>query len=257
MLSALLLLDPPPQKTTPPQSSLKDESPSPSKLKTKRSLMKKKMSVDSNLAAQTNQSRGAPPPPPLERRRTQPEFMSQLAKEMAERRKRGTSGGEAEPVAILEQKDESSKDETTSDEGSMENLNNDSNPHWGEARKDLPVEEVDGGPFMPGSPMRSRGVLKPRGVPAPLPPPQKVALVSQTDGDASPASSTKAPPPVSSKPKRKPKSAGDDEVDYCREGGGEGEREARGISHVKQELEGVESSITAALMDQAGNKLGR
>ncbi len=208
---------------------------------------KKKMSVDSNLEGGAHSNpRGAPPLPPMERRRTQPEFMTQLASKMAERRKMEEPLNETlEGPFITEGQKDDDSEHLTSDEGSLGNLSNDSYPQGDGVKRGVAPEET---PPILGSPLRSRGTMKPRGVPPPLPPPKPVA-------EATPSS--KVPPPVSNKPKKsvvkQPEPGGDDEVDF----GGVVERKGRSTSLVRQELEEAESSITAALKDQAGNRLGR
>jgi len=268
-----LVADPPPQQTPPPTKEVMQKapptkevpqavssqkpspreaaSPSPSKLKSKRSWMKKKMSMDSNLGGmspQNGKSHGAPPPPPMERHRTQPEFMSQLASKMAERKKKDdTLEEECEGVEV---KGEIS-DSLTSEDGSIGEWSVESLSQ-SEAKKGQDSMTEQTPTSILGSPLRSRGALKPRGIPAPLPPSQKQAPPTET---LPMTSKQQPPPPVSTKPKKKPRSySGEDEVDF----GGEltEVREGRSTS-LRQDLEGAESSITAALMDQAGNRLGR
>ena len=210
------------------------------------------MSVDSSLESlppQNGKARGAPPPPPMERRRTQPEFMSQLASKMAQRRRQEDTLEEDFEVSGVKERDGS--DGLPSEDGSVGELSIESLSQ-GESKKEL--DSVTDGPppvSILGSPLRSRGALKPRGIPAPPPPLQKQA----PDAETVPTTSKQPPPPVSIKPKKKPRSYhGEDEVDF---GGDLAEvREGRSSS-LRQELEGAESSITAALMAQAGNRMGR
>lgn len=274
------------RETTHPQPlQTADIVSSPSRSRNKRSLLKKKMSVDSNLGS-SGHSRGAPPPPPV-RRRTQPDFMKELALEMAGRKIKRT-----DVSAILEEQEgtehqnemETVSSELWTDEIPCKDLYPRKGKEDEEERGEIGEEMVDGLPGgMSVSPFRARKTLRPRTMPAP-PPPSHNAPPTMLDGDTTPTFSMKRdlgetvigvnrpktqgpPPPVSSKPLKKASvkqvhGVGVDEPDsavpmheLCTEYEGKGEDgEVGGVAKVKLEMAVVEESITSALMDQAGSR---
>ena len=148
-----------------------------------------------------------------------------------------------------------------------------------EERATLEGETVDGIPEVSRSTFRSKKILKHRTTPPPLVPSQN-ATPTTPDGNITPSFPLKrdaketfmgvdrpkkhAPPPPPSangksqmkpSPKQK-KQIGLEEHGANIDGGGE-VGEMRGVAQVKIGMAGIEASITSALIDQAGSRLGR
>ena len=125
----------------------------------------------------------------------------------------------------------------------------------GESAESAQTSSKSGEPKPTGSPLRTRGSLKPRTRPAPLPPsagaPPPSSLTQSTTAaeEGVGKKGKRPPPPVASKPVATTPPSERREV-----GGGEGGE--RGV--VRPEMtRSMEGSITAALKEQAGNRHGR
>lgn len=121
-----------------------------------------------------------------------------------------------------------------------------------------------------GSPLRTRGLLKPHAGAAPMPPssvtpPTSTSHAGEGEEGEEVLKHPANPPPVSAKPQKAPGTkqgcSGLDEPDFAvpDNGGNKQEAEEAGLirSKVKQDLLVVESSITSALKEQAGSRMGR
>lgn len=271
-----------------------DTPPSPSKSKQKRT--KKKKTSDSSEPGSGVEGEGSPkhgkkkivpPPLPPQRRRTQPEFMRELEAEMAGRRNReggATEGKDTPPMAGRRNRNsgEGGATEGKDTPPTAERKSGDNGEGGATEGKDTPTLSRVGSDKEPnlttnlnldrnqstfGSPLRTRGLLKPHAGAAPMPP-SSVALPTSTShaGEGEEVLKHPAnPPPVLAKPQKAPGTkqgcSGLDEPDFAvpDNGGSKQEAEEAGLirSKVKQDLLVVESSITSALKEQAGSRMGR
>ena len=231
-------------------SPLVDTPPSPAKSKHKKSTRKKKANdsdTDEGSPSHLGQKNAPPPLPTNQRRRTQPDFMKELAAEMAERKDKDLSEGLDTPPAIREKGTTPGGDDVATTGSALATFG----------------EETDR-KRLTDSPLRSttsKGSLKSRMRPAPGPPSSKGGMVLSAQGNTEEVEKEKPkiPPPVSSKPQKggivKQGSMGLDEPDLATPAEGEESREKETQqSHVKQDLVGMESPNTTAMKKQAGGR---
>ena len=172
--------------TTPPKV---ETPPSPQKSKQKG----KKKSSDSDpggspLHRGPRRGVAAPLPPPMQRRKTHPDFVHELEKELTGRR--NTEGKATPPVPRVNGEGVGSESKTVhpavrSDEEVTGNA--------ASTLREQPADEVDGGKSKDSPRKSKRALLSPRTMPAPLPP----GAGEAGKGKGQP------PPPVSSKPQAK------------------------------------------------------
>lgn len=180
------------------------------------------------------------PPPPMQRRKTQPDFVQELEKELTGRR--NTEGKATPPVPRVN--GEGVRGETTTTPPTVSEVVGDAT-----STPSKLVDEFDR-PKSTDSPRR--GLLRPRTKPAPLPP----------GAGETGKGKDQIPPPVSAKPPARghvnQESAGLDEPDFSVPTSGvdkdEEERVESSAAQARNGLAGMEGSITNALKEQAENR---
>lgn len=236
--------------------------PSPSKSKHKKSSKKKSSDSDPGETEGGRGRKGVAPPPPLHRRKTQPEFMQELEKEVKNGRRNKEAwpgGGVAAGTDTLMVNGAKTTPSTTTHptvrtDGVQETA------LLCDEITEPPILEM-GGATSADSPRKVRGSqLKPRTRPPPTPPSNATSTsvpeeVGRVKGQ---------PPLVSSKPHpRIPANVGVDEPDFATPPGAmpfneepsEEEREEPSKARAREDLTGREGSITNALREQAGGRL--
>ena len=185
----------------------------------------------------------APLPPPMQRRKTQPDFVHELEKELTGRR--NTEGKATPPVPRVNGEGVGSESKTTHPPVRRDGEVTASTP------SEQPADEVDGGKSKDSPRKSKRAFLSPRTIPAPLPP----GTGEAGKGKGQP------PPPVSSKPQAKghmkQESVGSDEPDFATPANGvcrSEEGKELSAAQARNGLAGMEGFITSALKEQAENR---